>query len=147
MRKAGLGGIAVLCCALLAAAASQASIRTLASPGDWSGAWHGTYDCAQGITGLDLTISPLGARSVKAVFSFHAVPQNPSVPSGEFEMAGQLGERPGHLMLRAGAWTVQPILYVTVDLDGDFHPASTEYRGRVLGPGCTFFHLRRDPLV
>src|SRR5580700_31381 len=114
------GGILTLCCALLVHAVPGASARTLASPDDWSGTWRGVYDCAQGITGLDLTITPLGPRSVTAVFSFHAIPQNPQLPSGEFVMTGQLGPSRGHLLLRAGSWTVQPLLYVTVDLDGDF---------------------------
>ncbi len=138
--------ILILTTLLAPGSLTSAVARTLASPADWSGAWHGTYDCAQGLTGLDLTISPLGPGSVRAVFAFHAIPQNPLLPSGEFVMTGQLGA-PGHLTLHAGAWTVQPPFYVTVDLDGTFYPASAEYRGRVIGPGCSSFRLRRDTLA
>jgi hypothetical protein len=145
-RKGRVCGLLMLSCAVFLAAKPGASARTLHSPADWSGTWHGVYGCAQGPTGLDLTITPLGARSVTAVFSFHAIPQNPLLPSGEFAMTRQVGPD-GHLLLRAGAWTVQPPLYVTVDLDGAFHPGSAEYRGRVLGPGCSFFNLRRDTMA
>jgi hypothetical protein len=123
----------------------RASSATLTTPDDWSGSWHGTYVCAQGITGLTLAITPSGAKSVTAVFSFHAVPQNPSVPSGEFAMTGKLGQRAGRLVLLASEWTERPANYVTVGLDGDYDPVSGEYRGRVRGPpGCGLFRLRRD---
>jgi hypothetical protein len=116
---------------------------TTSSAADWSGTWHGTYTCYQGITGLDLTITPRDAKTVRAVFSFHAVLQNPLVPSGEFEMMGRLGSSPGRLLLRAKAWTDRPPNYVTVDLDGVYDPSSAEYSGRVKGPGCTSFRLTR----
>ncbi|MFI4994798.1 MAG: hypothetical protein ACHQAQ_03320 [Hyphomicrobiales bacterium] len=124
--------------------AGPALSATLASPEDWSGSWHGTYVCAQGVTGLTLAITPSGTRSVTAVFSFYAVPRNPTVPSGEFAMAGRLGAKAGRLALSAVSWTTRPAWYVMVDLDGDYDPRSGEYRGRVHGPGCGLFRLRRD---
>jgi hypothetical protein len=116
---------------------------TLITPDDWSGNWHGIYVCGQGLTGLTLTIKPSGLRNVSAIFSFYALPPNPTVPSGEFAMVGRVDER-GHLELHATAWRKQPRNYVTVDLDGDYDSFSGEYRGHVRGPACGFFHLRRD---
>ncbi|MBO0766866.1 MAG: hypothetical protein J2P50_20060 [Hyphomicrobiaceae bacterium] len=113
------------------------------TPGDWSGNWHGTYFCAQGLTGLTLSIKPSGLWSVSAIFSFYAVPHNALVPSGEFAMTGRL-QREGHLGLHATAWRTQPPGYVTVDLDGNYDAISGEYRGHVDGWGCGLFHLRRD---
>jgi hypothetical protein len=120
-----------------------ARAATLVTPDDWSGSWHGTYVCSQGVTGLTLAIKPSGLRSVSATFSFYAVPRNPAVPSGEFAMIGRLVQG-GHLELRAAAWRTQPPGYVSVDLDGDYDPFSGEYRGHVRGPGCSLFRLRRD---
>jgi hypothetical protein len=129
---------------MLLLAHGRAMPATLATPDDWSGSWHGSYVCAQGVTGLSLAIKPSGVRSVTAIFSFYAVPQNPSVPSGEFAMTGRLREA-GHLELLGTAWRRQPSFYVMVDLDGDYDPTSGEYRGHVHGPGgCGLFHLRRD---
>jgi hypothetical protein len=137
-------GLLTLVGFLLLLAHGQALPATLATPDDWTGSWHGTYVCAQGVTGLSLAIKPSGVRSVSAIFSFYAVPQNPSVPSGEFAMTGRLREA-GHLELLGTAWRRQPSFYVMVDLDGDYDPTSGEYRGHVHGPGgCGLFHLRRD---
>jgi hypothetical protein len=138
-----------IACALLAliivvvSLLGQGRAATLMTPDDWSGSWHGIYVCAQGVTGLTLSIKPSGLRNVSATFSFYAVPHNPSVPSGEFAMVGRL-EHTGHLDLHATAWRMQPRNYLTVDLDGDYDPMSGEYRGHVHGPGCGLFHLRRD---
>jgi hypothetical protein len=123
---------------------SRAWPATLTTPDDWSGSWHGTYVCAQGVTGLTLTIKPSGLRSVTAVFSFYPVPRNPTVPSGEFTMTGDLRQRAGHLQLIADTWTKRPPNYVMVGLDGGYDTISGEYRGRVPLQGCGLFHLRRD---
>ena len=116
---------------------------TALTAADWAGTWRGTYECNQGATGLDLTITPIEKGGVTAIFSFHAVLFNPLVPSGEFAMEGELGPEPGRLHLRAGTWIVQPPDYVTVDLDGTYDEISKEYRGTVIGPGCTSFRLQR----
>jgi hypothetical protein len=131
---------------LLEQAASPAMAQMRGSAAEWGGAWHGTYVCYQGTTGLDLTIKALDADNVMAIFSFHAIPQNPLLPSGEFTMTGQPGPNPGHLRLSASSWTTRPPGYVTVDLDGIYDPASGEYRGRVRGPRCGSFRLRRDTM-
>ena len=134
---------ALLALIVVASLLGQGRAATLMTPDDWSGSWHGIYFCAQGVTGLTLSIKPSGLRNVSATFSFYAVPRNPSVPSGEFAMVGRLEHR-GHLDLRATAWRTQPPNYLTVDLEGDYDAMSGEYRGHVRGPGCGLFHLRRD---
>jgi len=136
--------IAYLAAAGLACGASPAMAAPFATPEDWSGSWHGTYVCAQGVTGLTLAITPSGPDSVTAVFSFYAVPGNPAVPSGEFTMSGRLGSRTGRLALTPQEWKVRPPLYLSVGLDGVHDQRSGEYRGRVYGPGCAGFRLRRD---
>jgi hypothetical protein len=134
-------GFVALCALLLGA--GYASPSTLTTPEDWRGTWHGVYICNQGETGLALTITPADAETVTAIFSFSAIPQNPTVPSGEYTMTGRL-ERAGYLALSARAWTQRPDGYVMVGLTGRYDPATGDYHGRVLGPGCTGFRLRRD---
>jgi hypothetical protein len=92
---------------------------------EWGGAWHGTYVCYQGITGLDLTIKALDADNVMAVFSFHAIPQNPLLPSGEFTMTGQPGPNPGHLRLSASSWTTRPPGYVSISTGSTIRRAAS----------------------
>ncbi len=126
---------------LLGGAARAQEIRKAA---DWAGTWRGSYVCLQGTTGLTLTIRAKGDDSITATFSFHAVPSNPTVPSGSFVMKGQLGSDPTHLRLAAGAWRKRPPGYVTVDLEGDYNPKSGEYFGKVDFAGCSDFTVRRD---
>jgi hypothetical protein len=114
------------------------------SADDWAGLWRGTYVCSQGVTGLNLTIRRVDDKNLTAVFSFFAVPENPGVPSGEFEMTGQV-EASGHLLLYPTEWTRETPGYVSVGLDGAQVPGSGVYRGQVDGGGCGRFLLRRDP--
>jgi hypothetical protein len=151
MSAVGKSRIAVAILGFLSLAAAGERWPAMAeidgSAAEWGGAWHGTYVCYQGVTGLDLTIKALDAETVMAVFSFHAIPENPLLPSGEFTMTGRPGPNSRHLRLSASSWTARPAGYVAVDLDGNYDPGTGEYRGRVRGPGCSYFHLRRDTMT
>jgi hypothetical protein len=136
-------GPIALCVLLSLLGQGYASPLTLTTAKGWRGRWDGTYVCNQGTTDLTLTIKAADAKSVTANFAFSGGPQNPSVPSGEFTMAGR-PEPAGHLTLSAVSWTKQPAGYVMVGLEGRYDPVTREYRGRVLGPGCTEFRLHRD---
>ena len=137
-------GAAPLVVMLAPCADRPAVSRPLTSVDDWLGLWRGTYVCGQGVTGLSLTVKRSGEGDVAAVFSFFAVPENPEVPSGEFDMTGRPGPQGNHLRLFPHAWTNAPPRFVMVGLDGDYDEASGEYSGRVRGPACTRFILRRD---
>ena len=110
-----------------------------------TGTWAGTYTCAQGLTGLvlEMSLDPDGA--VAATFMFHAVAQNPEVPSGSFTMFGRL-EAGGLLPLRADRWISRPPYWVTVDLVGRLSSDGRYYTGQVEGPAgsCTSFSLERQ---
>jgi hypothetical protein len=125
-------------------ATSPASSGTLNSTREWQGVWRGRYDCAQGSTGLTLTVKATGVNAVVAIFSFYAIADNPHVPSGQFRMFGQLEGGAGHLTLVPRAWMRRPPFYVMVGLDGDYDPVSGQYKGQVDGPGCTTFIVQRD---
>jgi hypothetical protein len=139
-------GVTLMTALLALGAACPAVSRPLASVDDWIGLWRGTYVCPQGVTGLFLTVRRSSADDVAAVFRFFAVPENPGVPTGEYEMAGQPGPQNNHLQLYPRRWIKAPPRYVMVGLDGDYDEATGEYAGRILGPGgaCTRFILRRD---
>jgi hypothetical protein len=139
---------ATLLMAMLALWADRpAASRSLVSVDAWIGLWRGTYVCNQGVTGLFLTVRRSGAADVAdvaAVFRFFAIPENPGVPTGEYEMAGQPRPQNNHLQLDPRRWINAPPWYVMVGLHDDYDEATGEYSGRVLGPGCTQFILRRD---
>jgi hypothetical protein len=101
--------------------------------------WQGTYSCAQGVTGLTLTMNIGEAGQVQALFEFYGTSQNPSVPHGCFEMSGVL-DAAGHLALAPGQWRRQPSNYVTVGLNGELSDTDG-LSGTVTGPGCSRFTL------
>lgn len=110
-----------------------------------TGYWRGTYDCAQGLTGINLTIRQGVGTAVEAVFHFYAVPQNPGVPTGCFKMSGRLDPNTREFVLESdeSRWLVRPPDYVVVNFHGILGRNGRSMRGRVEGPGCTQFGLRR----
>jgi eukaryotic-like serine/threonine-protein kinase len=113
-----------------------------------AGVWEGTYTCAQGLTGLTLTLWGED-QALQGEFSFHPVPANPGVPSGAFRMRGR-SPSPGTVVLHASNadWIRRPERYVVVGLAGSTEGST--FAGRVTdgagGPsaiGCTTFTLRR----
>jgi hypothetical protein len=106
------------------------------------GAWKGAYGCAQGVTGLTLTIEPAVDGVVSATYEFYAAPENPGVPNGSFRMTGTYDDE-GRLALQGSEWIDQPPGYVMVDYES--HPDRGidphHLFGIVLGPGCTLFTM------
>jgi hypothetical protein len=83
--------------------------------------WAGTYECAQGLTNVRLTIetTPVGGAAV-ASFEFSANAANPrSVPSGAYLLRGMLAaDADGalRLHLEPDRWLVHPRRYYMVGL-------------------------------
>lgn len=104
-----------------------------------TGLWEGTYSCAQGVTGLTLTLVELDNGSINGVFNFYPVTQNPSASAGTFTVNATLNDN--RLVVRPGNWVQQPSGYVMVGLDGTV--SGNSYVGSVDGPGCSNFSLKR----
>jgi hypothetical protein len=102
--------------------------------------WTGMYYCAQGITELELEIGEVNGNDVSATFSFF---HRPTSTSGRFEMNGSYTPAGRRMRFEAGDWVSQPPGYQTVDLEGEVDLDTMEYTGRVIGPGCRIFSLRR----
>ena len=110
------------------------------------GVWHGTYICAQGLTGLTLTISGSAADAIGAEFQFYAVAQNPGVPSGRFRMSGVFDGAASVLVLEPGDWLERPPGYLTVGLRTLVAFDLEQMTGTISGPGCGQVRLSRDQL-
>ena len=107
------------------------------------GVWQGTYDCTQGETLLRLTIAPEKGGQRLAHFYFYPRRGAPDRSSGCFSMSGQtINGRPGWFLFSQVAWIRQPENYVMVDMIGRIDEVGG-FEGRVLGPGCSRFTLRR----
>jgi hypothetical protein len=105
------------------------------------GAWKGAYGCAQGVTGLTLTIDDTVDDQVSATYKFYAAPENPDVPAGSFRMTGTYED--GKLALQGSEWIEQPPGYLMVDYESNPALGIDPHHlfGIVLGPGCTLFTM------
>jgi|GEM_PF-2208590 len=109
------------------------------------GTWTGVYDCAQGETGLRLTIERgPGPADIRAVFAFSPTEDNPDVPRGSFSMTGTVAD--GLLQLHATTWIRQPRGFVTVDLRAPVTEVDpSRIAGEIVdGPGCSTFIVERS---
>ena len=107
------------------------------------GDWRGSYVCAQGLTGLHLSVLAARKGRLNAIFDFSPVKDNPLVPHGRYAMSGEFNAKTGRLALRAGRWIEQPIGYFTVDLDGYLNTPGDRITGVVPAAGCSVFDLVR----
>lgn len=104
------------------------------------GVWKGSYVCGQGTTGLTLEIEGADPSRLTARFRFYPVPENPSVPSGEFEMVGGYDPSTGKFELLPGEWINRPYGYTMVGLTGELDSTKGTLAGRV-SSGCKTFAL------
>lgn len=110
--------------------------------------WNGRYECAQGVTGLALTLDLDGGGGgrASAVFDFGAIPENPTVPSGRYLMSGRMdptADGGAFVTLVPDRWIAQPPGYVMVGLRASIDRAGRTMRGRIDEPSCTVLALER----
>jgi hypothetical protein len=141
----GAGLWAAACLATRGVSVAAAQTAGEAEAPDLAGAWRGSYTCAQGVTGLTLTVET-GPAGVTALFDFHAVPENPQVPTGRFKMVGFYDSRTRVLVLDPREWVVQPPGYLTVGIRTHVDLEWGVMLGSVISeyPGCTWVRLRRE---
>ncbi len=111
-----------------------------------TGNWQGTYVCAQGKTGLTLTIDRQDGRAFSGVFQFYPVRDNITVPEGCFTVWGRIGSG-GAIDIVGNTWIKRPAGYITVDLHGRIGQGGSTISGTVATPGhgklCSRFELTR----
>lgn len=105
--------------------------------------WQGRYFCRQGWTGLDLIIHADAEGRLAARFKSYALPENPAISTGEFNMVGRLDGRGDRFRLYPTNWIVQPPGYTTVSLQGKLEASGQSIAGRILSQGCGDFSLVR----
>jgi hypothetical protein len=97
-----------------------------------SGKWVGSYTCAQGVTGLTVTMTGSMTSQVIATFEFYPLPQNPRIASGKYNMKGSYSM--GALVLSGSSWINQPAGYRMVGLDGRITSNGKVFSGNI--PEC-----------
>jgi hypothetical protein len=75
---------------LMVACVSGMSAAEAWAAGQAREVWQGEYECAQGVTGLTLTLDIGQGGQVRGLFDFYPVAENPAVPHGCFQMSGSL---------------------------------------------------------
>lgn len=101
--------------------------------------WTGGYLCAQGPTGMKLTVIDDEPARVTAILAFGPTPANPDLPRGSFALAGS--RQGGRLELRPVDWLQRPEDYEMVGLRG--HIRGDRLEGAILHETCGAFSLRR----
>ena len=91
-----------------------------------------------------MTLTLLGGAggALHGTVSFFAVPENPNIPSGQYTVtATRDGSR---LRIEPRAWTVRPVNYNFVSMEGTLTQGGRVYSGRMLDRGCGSFRLEGD---
>ncbi len=137
------------------------------------GVWDGRYVCAQGPTGATLAIRTVPhwpgiqvylhrllmgwlrnpetkvqevqpkRRQIEAQFRFYALPENPRVPTGAFELTGTYDPTLGILDLYPSKWIELPECYNLLGLKGVLTEDGQSLKGALDGAGCGAIILRR----
>lgn len=106
-----------------------------------SGRWSGTYDCAQGITALELTLRGNAHGMVHGTFAFSPTPENPEVLTGSYPVLGRLTGT--SLVLRPIDVREMPGSYVPVGIQATVAPDGGRLQGWIEGPSCTVVAVER----
>ena len=108
--------------------------------------WQGTYVCAQGVTGVNLTIDERcrgDTCTLAAIFEFGEVKENPGVPHGSYKM---IGESHGLVYtLKPDAWIERPDGYIMVGLTATKDPEQHTMTGRIDNESCGDIALKNVP--
>ncbi len=107
------------------------------------GNWTGSYVCAQGETGVTLSLDAATGLSFNGSFSFFALPQNPGVPSGSFAIAGTFDPQSRRIAIEAVRWIEQPPGYIMVGMTGTVSADLTSIVGNLTHPSCAGLSVSR----
>ena len=105
--------------------------------------WQGTYTCAQGVTGVNLTIDARcngDTCALTAIFEFGEVKENPGVPHGSYRMVGE--SKGLEYTLRPDKWIERPDHYYMVGLTATKDPKAHTLNGRIDDTWCGGISLK-----
>jgi hypothetical protein len=145
--RRGRPGLAVTAVAVLAVAAAGIALAVTRQGPDTpsrpqvDGVWTGTYDCNQGLTGVQLTITGSTGGALKATVDFYPVASNPGVAKGSYELVGSYSATQG-LVLNPDYWINEPAGYEMVGLSAP-SPHANLMNGSVQGLNCSTFSVTR----
>lgn len=113
-----------------------ASGPALAGPAD--GIFKGKYTCAQGETGVVLSIVTNARNRVRVIFSFYDLDGNGSVPTGIYDLDGTYKASTRTVTTRdEGRWIAQPSGYVTTGFTARLNSDGSRLAGNLHLSSCS----------
>lgn len=94
------------------------------------GTYRGSYYANQGHTGLTLKVFLDKNNNYKGEFNFYSVPENPSVPSGQYLCDVKYDNHNNSYYVEGVEWLSKPFGYEFVDLNGKYQ--NSIYKGEVI---------------
>jgi len=104
-----------------------------------TGEWYGSYYCAQGETGLNLTVKGRSNGKIKGTFTFFPIVTNQNAKPGKFSFTGKI-TKDGIITLTQNEWLKRPGNYIMVDLEGKLS-GSKIFEGKITTSGCGEFKV------
>ena len=132
-------GFRASCLGVLIAAGLAAPVA--AQSRNAGGEWTGKYVCGQGVTGARLILSQDGSQGV---FHFYALPENPGVPEGCYQVTGVFNNATGGLAIVPGTWYLRPRRFQSAAFSGIVDESSQNFAGKIIAmEGCASVFLSR----
>jgi hypothetical protein len=122
---------------LLAAALAVTAMPGAAFEGaTFEGTWTGQYVCAQGRTGLTLSVTRADPPGLIARFCFCAIPANPELPTGEGELGAPFAPGQAVADFTPLRWIVQPPGWEMVPFQLRLSEDGRSVAGQIDSPDC-----------
>jgi hypothetical protein len=108
--------------------------------------WTGRYECAQGVSALQLTLDVEPDGRARAIFDFGPLADNPTVPNGSYRLRGTAvpADDAITVSLQPDEWIDQPENYVMVGIQGGIDAQRHSLRGRILNDSCAWLDVKRS---
>ncbi len=108
--------------------------------------WTGRYECAQGVTAVQLTLDVEPDGRARAIFDFGPLADNPTVPNGSFRLRGTTKPTDATITvaLQPDEWIDRPPDYVMVGMEGQIDKTRRKLRGRMLNDSCAWLDVKRN---
>lgn len=108
--------------------------------------WTGRYECAQGVTAVELTLDIDSGGAAIAVFEFGPLADNPTVPAGAYRMRGVVTQQRDRIavVLDPDRWIEQPDGYMMVGLRATIDRDRRKIEGHIENASCDWFDAQRS---
>jgi hypothetical protein len=106
--------------------------------------WHGKYQCYQGDTAVDVTLTDMTEGYVlSGTFSFFNLPGMSNAQPGSYSVTGKFDPLANTLVIDPVGWINRPAGYTMIGFTVSPNSDWTRFDGNIRGPGCTTITLHK----